>query len=79
MAMTKMDWPSLLLPFTIQEIVQNKGYGEHKKSGGALNPEVKIKMEKIDDQVKQLTITESSLQMDYWSLRQKFGSSSSIK
>jgi hypothetical protein len=70
--MTKMDWPSLNLPATIKDIVQNKGYGEHAIGGGALNPEVKAKMEKIESQVKQVTITEASLQMDYWSLRQKF-------
>lgn len=72
--MTKLDWPALNLPATMIEIVQNKGYGEHAKGGGALNPEVKAKMEKIESQVKQLTITKTSLQMDYWSLRNRFGS-----
>ena len=72
--MTKLKWPELELPADIQGIIKSGGYGEHAKGGGALNPEVKLKMEKVEDQVKQLELTESSLQADYWMLRNRFNS-----
>ena len=68
---TKLQWPDLKLPADIQS---RGGYGEQTKGSGSLNPEVKAKMQKIEIQVKQLTMTESSLQTDYWELRKKLSS-----
>ena len=71
---TKLQWPDLKLPADIQSLVKSGGYGEQTKGSGSLNPEVKAKMQKIEIQVKQLTMTESSLQTDYWELRKKLSS-----
>jgi len=69
-----VQWPDLKVPDEISSFVESGGYGEQVKGGCALNPEVKNKMQKIESQVKQLALTESSLQTDYWNLRHKFTS-----
>jgi ATP-dependent RNA helicase DDX1 len=71
-SITKLQWPELKLPAEIQSVVQSGGYGETAGGGGTLDPAVKAKMDKIGSRVKQLELTESSLQTDYWTLRNKF-------
>lgn len=78
-SITKLDWPNLQLPADIQALVKSGGYGAQVKSGSALNPETKARMQKIEKQVKELSLTESSLQTDYWELRNKFSSIATTK
>ena len=40
----------------------------------SLYPTMKLEMDKVEDQVKQLALTESLLQTDYWMLRNMFNS-----
>ena len=71
-SVTKLTWPSLKLPPEILSIVQTGGYGENASGGGSLDPAVKAKMESIESRVKEMEITENTLQSSYWKLRNKF-------
>jgi hypothetical protein len=71
-SVTKLTWPSLKLPPDILSIVQTGGYGENASGGSSLDPAVKAKMESIKRSVKELEITENTLQNSYWKLRNKF-------
>ena len=69
---TKMSSPDIDIPPAVKTILEGGGYGN--LVGGATDPELEAKMKTIEGSIKQVELTELSLQSNYWSLRDKFRS-----
>ena len=69
---TKLQYPTLSMPESIQALLQGKVYGERTDTNGQLNPEVKAKVDEIKAQLDILAVMESSMQKDFWQLRHMF-------
>jgi len=69
--MTKLSYPDLTLPPEMQSIVESGGYGEYA-DGGSIVPELQNRIRQQEGRIREITLTESALQEDYWNLRNKF-------
>jgi ATP-dependent RNA helicase DDX1 len=70
--LTKLEYPCLTLPDSVQALIQGKAYGERADTNGPLDPEVKAKLDEIKAQLDVLATAESLMQKDYWRIRHRF-------
>ena len=65
---SKLAYPALILPPQIQQIVENRGYG-NLAEGDECDAETMKSLVCLQDQVMRLQALEDELQVDYWNLR----------
>jgi hypothetical protein len=58
------------IPPEVMTILEGGGYGN--VAGVGTDPELEAKMKTLEGSIKQVELTELSLQSNYWNLRDKF-------
>ena len=65
---TTLVYPDLTLPPKIKTVVETRGYGNFAREN-KVDPILEAKLTSMKEQVKDITLTESILQDEYWYLR----------
>lgn len=65
---TELTWPEMEIPAQMKSVVERGGYGELANEC-EVDPELLRKMQKLEAQVREVDMIESTLQSDFWKLR----------
>jgi hypothetical protein len=67
----KMSYPELKISDNVQKVLDGGGYGSMMTDNMSNTDELPT-MKRIRYQVRQVEVTESTLQTDFWNLKNKF-------
>lgn len=67
----KMSYPELKISDNVQKVLDSGGYGSMMTDDMSNTDELPT-MKRIRYQVRQVEVTESTLQTDFWNLKNKF-------
>jgi hypothetical protein len=68
---TELTWPEMEIPAQMKAVIERGGYGEMANESG-VDPELLEKLQRLQERAREIEMTESTLQSDFWKLRDKF-------
>jgi len=72
-SITKVTATDMSIPAEMAALIKGKGYGDYG-GGDSVDPELKAHLNELSSIVNELSVTEFTLQSEYWKLKDRFSS-----
>ena len=72
-SVTKLTAPDMNIPAEMAALIKGKGYGDYA-GGDSVDPELNAHLNELSSIVNELSVTEFTLQSEYWKLKDRFSS-----